>query len=223
MDIFSVNKVFFTFLDYPMSYIEFFGTLLNIACVFLLVKKNIINWFIGILACVAFASLFYQLRLYADLFEQIYFFITGIIGWIMWQRAKCDTPTNTVVKRSSNKYLTWLGISFVAGTVIGYYIITNLNDWLPKYFPDEASYPVIDVSTTVASFQAQIMLTQRRLENWMLWIAVDVVGIWLYWQKEVPFISALYVLFLILAIRGLKEWRDTYANQTQETSTLIHV
>lgn len=199
-----------------MSYIEFFGTLLNIACVFLLVKKNIINWVVGVVACVAFGSLFYQLRLYADLFEQVYFFITGLIGWAMWQRAK-KTPDaqETVIIASDRKYMTWIGATFIGGTVFGYYIITHLNDWLPKQFPDEASYPWIDVATTVASFQAQIMLTQRRLENWMLWIGVDVIGIWLYWKKDVPFISILYVLFLILAIKGHFQWRDTYRRQSE--------
>lgn len=212
MDFFSVNNTMFTFWDYQMSYIEFFGTLLNIACVFLLVKKNIWNWIIGNMAVILFASLFYQVSLYADLFEQVFFFITGAIGYFMW-RQKVKEDTEIQIRSLTTQNWMIVILIFGVGTANGFYIITNLNDWLPNQFPTEASYPLLDTATTVASFIATVLMMKRFLQNWYLWIAVDIIGIWLYWQKDVPFISALYVVFLGLAISGAFKWDNTYYSQ----------
>lgn len=77
----------------------------------------------------------------------------------------------------------------------------------PAVFPEPASYPYLDAGTTVASFVAMALLALRRVESWLWWIALDVVGIGLYWAKDVRFVALLYVLLLGLAVRGLLEWR----------------
>jgi nicotinamide mononucleotide transporter len=73
---FDINTTFFTVLSYPMSYIEFFGTVFNILCVRLVSRNKISNWPIGILGVILYIFLFYQIQLYADLIEQGYFLIT---------------------------------------------------------------------------------------------------------------------------------------------------
>lgn len=73
-------------------------------------------------------------------------------------------------------------------------------------FPEPASYAYLDAATTVMSFAAQILLVQRFIENWYIWIVVDVIGVWLYYVKGVKFIAVLYFIFLILATKGLINW-----------------
>lgn len=214
----DVNNIFFTIFNYPMSYVEFFGTIFNIATVWLLVKKKILNWPVGIVAVILFAALFYQLHLYADLFEQVYYFITGFIGWYMWANSK--KPKNEdekiVVGRNSLKTnLSWL-VGIIVFTAIGSWAMSNINIWLPRFFPEPAALPTLDVLTTVMSFAAQIMLMQKKLENWALWIVVDVIGIGLYWYKGVPFVALLYVIFLGLATQGLFVWYKTYKEEKED-------
>ena len=72
--LFSTNTIMFTVAGYPMSYIEFFGTIFSLWSVWLVTKNNIWNWLIGLFGVVLFALLFWQVRLDADFFEQIYFF-----------------------------------------------------------------------------------------------------------------------------------------------------
>lgn len=72
----DINTTFFTVMGYPMSYIEFFGTIFNIICVYLVARNNIWNWPIGILGVILYIFLFYQIQLYSDLLEQVYFLIT---------------------------------------------------------------------------------------------------------------------------------------------------
>ncbi len=214
----SVNTTFFTILGYQMSYIEFFGTIFNLACVYLLVRKNIWNWPIGIIGVVLFAVLFYQLHLYADLFEQGYYFVTGFIGWYAWAKTRKPRQADEEIIVKLNNLRTnllWLAIIAVF-TAIFTWVMSNVNIWLPSLFPEPAALPFLDVLTTVMSLVAQVLMIQKRLENWVLWIIVDVIAIGLYWYKGIPFVAMLYVVFLVLACMGLRTWFLTYRKDRHE-------
>lgn len=221
MQFFNVNNTFFTIFGYPMSYIEFFGTLFNLWCVYLVMKKHILNWPIGIIGVILFASLFYQVHLYADLFEQWYYFVTGFIGWYAWAKARKPKSQDEeiVVERNSLKTNVYWAIGIGVFTILGTWVMTHLDDWLPRFFPVAASLPLLDTWTTIMSFAAQILMIQKRLENWVLWIVVDIIGIGLYWYKQVPFVALLYVIFLALATNGLITWHKTYRRQSDEKRT----
>lgn len=87
LSLWSVNRTLFTVLNYPMSYVEFFGTLFNLASVYLATRNRVGTWPVGLVGVALFLALFYQLRLYADTFEQVYYILTGFYGWWLWSRA----------------------------------------------------------------------------------------------------------------------------------------
>lgn len=208
LQLFDIQNTFFTILGYQMSYIEFFGTIFNLACVYLVARKHILNWPIGIIGVVLFAALFYQLNLYADLFEQVYYFVTGFIGWYLWIKARKnqEEKEDIVIERNTKRVnIAWIG-GMIVGTIVLTYVMTHLNVWLPKLFPEAASLPLLDTATTVMSFAAQILLVKRRVESWVLWVIVDVIAIGLYWYKQVPLVAILYAIFLVIACNGLITW-----------------
>jgi nicotinamide mononucleotide transporter len=208
-DLLSSDRIFFTFLDYEMSYVEFFGTLLNLASVWLVVRRNVLTWPVGIIGVVLFAALFYQIELYSDFVEQIYFFVTGFYGWWMWShRSIADTNnrTATSVRLLTARLRAAVAATIGAGTLALGALMTNIHELFPRFFPTPAALPFLDAFTTVMSFAAQILMAHRRLESWLLWIVVDVIGIWLYYDRDVIFISLLYAVFLVMAVRGLLEW-----------------
>lgn len=209
----SVNNIFFTIWNYPMSYIEFFGTLFNIWCVYLVAKNKILNWPVGIVGTILFMFLFFQINLYADFFEQIYFLITGFWGWWSWanKNKKINSQEKQIKNIDLKTRIMW-GLIIIIGTIFFGYIIKNINIYLPEFFKEPASFPYLDVFTTIMSFVATIMLIRKEFEAWYLWILVDIIGIALYWVKNVHLISILYVIFLILAIQGLLNWLKIYKN-----------
>jgi hypothetical protein len=75
LDFWSVNNIAFDLIGYPMSYIEFLGTILYLWSVWLVTKQKMLNWAIGIISSLLYMALFYQIRLYSDMFEQLYFII----------------------------------------------------------------------------------------------------------------------------------------------------
>lgn len=209
----SVDNTFFTIIGYPMSYIEFFGTLLNIWCVWLVAKNKILNWPIGILGTILFGFLFLQINLYADFFEQIYFLLTGFWGWYVWTAGKKSPETSKPISQvSPRSRIYWLG-AIIIGTVSLGFFTANLHVLLPQFFTEAASFPFLDSFTTTLSFVATILLIRKEVDAWYLWILVDIIGIVLYWAKDVRLVSILYVVFLILATKGLINWLKTYKQQ----------
>lgn len=214
---FDINNIFFTVIGYPMSYLEFFGTLFNLWCVWLCAKNKILNWPVGIIGVILFFALFYQIRLYSDMFEQVYFFATSVYGWIVWSKmekpgADGKKPEKKISVNGFGTNLIYAGVIGALTIVLGF-AMSRIHLWLPNLFPEAASFPYLDAFTTVMSFAANLLLARRKLENWPLWMAVDIIGIWLYWVKDVKLISILYLIFLILATRGLINWikeRRTY-------------
>src|SRR5688500_1821750 len=88
MSFFDIDNIFFEVLGYPMSYLEFFGTLAGGIAIWLSAKAIVWSWPIGIVNVVMFFFLFYQVQLYPDMFLQIFFFVTNLIGWWRWTHPK---------------------------------------------------------------------------------------------------------------------------------------
>ncbi len=206
----DINNVMFTVWDYPMSYVEFIGTALNIWCVYLASRAKLLNWPVGILASLLFFALFYQIQLYSDMGEQLYFILTGFYGWWMWLKLGSRREQAPSIGRNTGEGNLIYMIVIAVGTLLLMRFMQNIHFYLPALFPEPASYPFWDAFTTVMSFVATILMARGKVECWYLWILVDVIGVWLYSTKGVRFIALEYVIFLVLATRGLFDWRRKF-------------
>ncbi|HXV26465.1 MAG TPA: nicotinamide riboside transporter PnuC [Candidatus Paceibacterota bacterium] len=210
LEFLSVDTVMLTVLGYPMSWIEFFGTVFNLWCVWLVAKNRVLNWPVGIVGILLFGALFWQIRLYADLFEQVYFFVTSLWGWWVWlhprSAGETDIRGELAISGLNRRGYAVYGVVLAVGTVVLTFVTMHLHQWLPGYFPEAASYPLLDSFTTVMSFAATVLMVRRKIESWHLWIAVDIIGIGLYWAKDVHLVSLLYAVFLVNAVNGLIRW-----------------
>lgn len=209
----SVDTTFFTVIGYPMSYLEFFGTVLNVWCVWLTAKNKVLSWPVGIVAVVLFFLLFYEIRLYSDMVEQAYFFMTGFWGWWVWTHPKkeeADAKSELKISHAPAREACIAAAITVVGSLALGFFMTKVHLILPAIFPEPADFPYMDAFTTVLSFVATVLMIRKRVECWYLWILVDIIGIWLYYAKGVKFIALEYVLFLILATNGYFRWRKEY-------------
>jgi nicotinamide mononucleotide transporter len=211
VEFFNINNILFTAFGYQMSYLEFVGTVLTFLSVYLAMKNSLLNWPAAIFSGILFGILFFQIQLYSDFFEQIYYIITSIYGWWLWMRIKKKTESEEVVFYSSIKTRFIYLIIIIIGSIGVGYFMKNINVFLPTLFSAPASFPYLDAFTTIMSFVAQILLAQKRVESWYIWILVDIIGIWLYFVKGVVFISFLYIIFLVLATKGLLTWKQLAA------------
>lgn len=218
----SIENTAFEVFGYPVSYLEFTGTLFNLVSVILIARRNIWTWPAGIIAVSLFFLLFYQARLYSDMFEQVYFFITCIWGWIVWSRAKPAEDTLVGVQFSSRTVLlTAVVVAAILSIVVGRFM-KGIHELIPSFFPGPADLPYLDALTTMASFTATILMIQRRTECWIYWIGVDVIGIGLYAYKELYALSMLYAIFLVLASWGLYLWTRGGRSSEYPSITAAH-
>lgn len=208
---FSVDKIAITVLEYPISYVELFGTILYLASVWLISRRNILTWPVGIISVLLYLTLFYQIRLYSDVLEQIYYLGASVYGWWIWREARQaqqEDQSIAVHYSTSRSIGIAVVVTLIAGIVLGQ-VMSRIHEWLPDLFPQAAAYPHIDALTTMMSFMAMWLMARKRTESWIYWIIVDMIAIWLYYVQEVRFISLLYVVLLGMAIYGFWTWHTS--------------
>lgn len=186
-----------------MSLYEIIGVAFGLLSVYLTVRENIWCWPTGIISVIAFAVLFFEIKLYADMLLQVFFLVTGFQGWYYWLYGGKNRTELPITQLSRSQVLTLAVVLVAAIAIIGYMFDTYT----------DAHIPFWDAAASGMSVIAQILLMRKKLENWYLWIAVDVLSIGIYIYKAVYLTAGLYVVFLALAIGGLLAWRRVFAQQ----------
>jgi nicotinamide mononucleotide transporter len=185
-----------------MSPYEIGGVAFGVLSVWLIARQRVLGWPAGIVNVALFIVVFYQARLYADMGLQVVYVVLCAYGWYAWVRGGPEHGT-LAVHRASTALLGGLGLAGLAGaTLLG----TAL------HYHTDASLPFVDAATTSFSLVAQWLQTRKYLENWVLWIAVDVVYVGMYLYKALFLTAGLYAVFLALAVIGLRGWRRSLAH-----------
>ena len=201
IDIYTIAT---TVLGYELSYLELIGTVSGLICVWLAAKQYILTWPIGLINILCLFIIFYKSNLYADMFLQVYFLIVAIYGWYTWTYHKSIDKNITIL---SNRFRIIITISiFVVSLLMGFYM-ANIHHTLPTIFSQPASFPFLDSFIAIGSVFANIMMARRVLENWILWIIIDVIAVYVYFQKGILFIATLYAIYCWIAWKGFTSWR----------------
>ncbi len=184
---------------YKITYQEWFGVITGALCVYLAVKQNILNWPVSILSVITYIFIFYKAKLYGDAFLQLYFLFTAVYGWYYWNNGekKSLKSRRPIVKVTQQEWFIIIGILMFLGAFAGFL--------LDKY--TDTDVPYYDAFCTIASFIAQFLMTRKKLENWLIWIVVDILYIPLYIHKGLFATAVLYFLFLFIALKGFLDWR----------------
>jgi nicotinamide mononucleotide transporter len=172
-----------------------------LANVWLAVKENMWTWPTGIVGVILYMIINYEAKLYLNAVLQIVYFILSIIGWHEWLRGGVNKTELHVSKTSARAWV---------GCMLSGIVLTGILWWLVK-LTGNSSYPFWDASTTAFSLVGQWMLNEKMLENWIIWIVVDIVYVPLYLAECLPVTALLYAFFCVLCVRGYFEWRRSYA------------
>jgi nicotinamide mononucleotide transporter len=187
-----------------MSPIEAVAALLGLANVSLVARRSIWNYPFGIAMVTLYAWVFFAARLYSDALLQIFYFVVQFYGWWYWLRGKAEEGEVRVELLADQQRLVWIA---------GIALATALWGWL-MHSQTNAAFPWWDASVAMMSVAAQILMSRRYLENWVLWIAVDAVAIPLYAAKGLWITAWLYAVFLAISIFGLVEWSRAWRRRT---------
>ena len=181
--------------------IEFLAVIFTLLSVWLTIKRHVMSWPVGLFAVAFYMLVFWQTKLYSDFGLQFIFFAQGIYGAINWFKNREDQVHTKVEILTHSERLFWL----FSGSVV-YVGVAALMD---RY--TDASVPWIDSFVAVFSLIANWILAKRKIESWVIWIGVDLIYINLFLFKELYWSAGLYAILLLLAIKGLKDWKRCLA------------
>jgi nicotinamide mononucleotide transporter len=190
--------------------LEIAGVITGLLCVYLAAKNNIWNWPFAAISVIIYIFIFFEARLLADMGLQFYFLGMNIYGWWYWsQRAPSEKKIPVArIKKSE------AGLSVVAIVVFTFILGSLL-----KY--TTASFPYLDSFCTACSLVAQVFLARKVLENWLIWIFVDIIYVGVYTFKDLHLTALMYAVYVAIALMGYIDWRKEARHKKQEIDDQI--
>ena len=189
-----------------MDPVELLAVVMTLVGIALTIKEKISCWPVAIVGILAYFIVFMRARLYADAALQPIYVVQNIYGWWYWakggERGQGQAP---IVVLSWPKRVAWLVGTAIVSLVVG----AGLARWT------NAAVPYADASLSTTSLVANWLLARKVLENWLLWIAVNVGYVILFWKKHLLLSAGLYVVLLALAAGGLIEWQRSRGRQRE--------
>ncbi|MEM7550618.1 MAG: nicotinamide riboside transporter PnuC [Bacteroidota bacterium] len=179
--------------------LEIIGLVFGLANVTLLIKKSILNWPAGLVYVIASLILFWNIKLYADFGLHIIYLFLNVYGWYFWVVSKSNNIEHSISTNSRQKNSLFLLFSITGTFVLGFF--------LSKF--TDASLPYWDSATSVFSITGIWLTAKKKLESWYYWFAVDVTAACIYWVKDIPFYSFLYLIYIGMAIVGYYSWKKS--------------
>lgn len=176
---------------------ELFGFITGVLNVWLVTRENIWSWPIGVLNALFYMVVFSRAGLYSDTGLQFFFLTLSLYGWWHWLRGGLQQTPVVVTHTSRRLAAVLLPLGLIAWVVLA--VVTSR---IPG-----AALPVLDAALVATSLVAQWMMTRKLLENWLLWIAVDVIYVGLFINRGLHLTAVLYAVFLGLAVLGYVQWR----------------
>ncbi len=220
---FSIKNVLWHFNlgnGYDLSYIEAVGTIFGLLCIWYASLEKRINFYFGLVNVILFAIIFYQIQLYANLLLQVFFFVMNTYGLYVWGKVS-DNDSNLNIRWLSKQMLiitTFLSIIFIS--LLALYVnqffnlltmvsVKLMQVLMPNLITPALQadpYPFMDAAITVLSVVAMVQMTRKLVENWLLWVLIDVMSIILYTKQGVYFMALEYVVLTFIALNGSVMW-----------------
>ena len=182
-----------------MSWTEAAAAAITLISVYLSARQNIWSWPTAIVNVGLYTFVFFATGLYSDMGLQVVYLVLSVYGWYEWLHGGAHRSRLHVSRATPRAWIVSGSIAIVFWIVWGRYMSTLRG----------VSLPYIDAGLATLSLVAQWMMTRKILENWIVWVAVDVVYIGMFLYKSLVLTAGLYAVFLVLSLMGYFQWRRT--------------
>jgi len=183
--------------------VELIAVAFGLVSVYLSARERIASWPTAIVNVAIFFVLFWRAKLYADAVLQLVYLGLSVYGWYEWLFGGAQHTRLKVSRASRRLWMMVVPLFLVVGLGLGA-LLDRFTDSPVPYF---------DAMLTSASLIAQWMMTRKLLENWLIWIAADLVYVPLFIARGLPLTAVQYAVFLALAAMGYRGWRASLRAQ----------
>ncbi|WP_426445258.1 nicotinamide riboside transporter PnuC [Siccibacter colletis] len=206
---------------YDLSWIEAVGTVAGLLCIWLASLEKTINYAFGLVNVTLFAIIFFQIQLYASLLLQIFFFAANVYGWYAWTRTTGQDEAVLQIRwLPMPKALTWIAacvvaiglmtvfidpvFSFLTRTAVSLMQAVGISVAMPQLQPD--AFPFWDSCMMVLSIVAMILMTRKYVENWLLWVVINLISVAIFTLQGVYAMALEYLILTFIALNGSRMW-----------------
>lgn len=189
------------------SWIELMAVITGLLYLVLATRESQWCWLFAAISTSLYVVILYQAELFSEMLLQFYYLFMAGYGFYAWKKGE---------KQANNLQISWLGFRWNAALILT--ILAGsvaLGFFMANFAP--AKLPYVDAFTTVGALVTTWMVTRKLMENWIYWIVIDSVGVWIYWQRELHLTALLFALYVVLVIIGLIKWSKIY-NSHRETA-----
>ena len=196
-----------------LPWLELIAMLLSLAYVILAAKGSLWCWPAAFISTALYTIIFYDVLLLMDSALNAYYLLMAVYGYWQWSKNTGNKQGVSTDLSIVSWSLTWhikvcLGLAVVAAT-LGY-VMANFTP---------AAFPYLDTFTTVYAIFATYLVAQKVLENWLYWIVIDLVSIYLYIEKGLIPTTVLFIIFVVVACYGYVKWSKSLTNQQTLTTS----
>jgi len=189
------------FIDWAFSNkVELLGTLFGLIYVWLSIRQSLHTWTAGIITSLLYCWVFFEAKFYAGMGLQGYYLIISIYGLWSWRRGGENSSEGETLHVSCTKVNLWVKL-FILNlfvTLLMYYLLSRYTD---------SPIPFGDAFTTSLSIIATWMLARKKIEQWLIWIFIDLISSGLYLYRGLYPTVFLFMVYTVMAVIGYYEWR----------------
>ena len=183
--------------------LETLAVFLGIGYLLLAMRESSLCWYCAFFSTALYVWIFGDVSLYMESALNVYYMAMAVYGWLQWQRGGADKSGVKIIRWTSKQHILGVVIILAASITSGYLLSSNT----------AAKLPYLDSFTTWGSVFTTIMVAQKVLENWLYWIVINSVSIYLYIDRGLDQTAAMFFLYLVLATIGFLTWKKAYDTQ----------
>jgi len=184
----------FSNLNFNWSIIESLAVFFSLIYVILAAKENIWCWGAALISVSLYVYICYTAKLYPETGLQIFYLIMAVIGYLTWNKKSKEE----IKEWSEFKHLIIIVLGALFSFIMGFYFFTYT----------ESAMPIIDSITTVFSVIATYMVVKKVLRNWLYWIVIDLLSVYMYFHRDLHLTSLLFVAYATIAVFGYISWSN---------------
>ena len=182
--------------------VEAIAVCLAVAYLILAAQENLWCWACAFVSSVLYTWVFWSVNLYMEAALNVFYVVMAVVGWWQWRKGQDESSFGIST-------LHWQKHLLLLGAMLG---LAACNGWLMVRFTD-AAWPFVDSFTTWASIITTFLVVRKVLENWLYWLLIDSISIWLYFDRGLYLTVLLFAVYLVIVVFGYINWRRDWLKQ----------
>ncbi len=187
-----------------MSGWELLAVVLGVAYLLLAMRESLWCWYAAFASTAIFLVLFWRVNLLMESALQVYYLVMAVYGWWQWQHGDDSNRGLTISRWTRQRHIMAITAILVAALISGALL----------HHYTQAAMPYLDSFTTWGAVLTTWMVARKILENWLYWLVIDSVSIFLYVNRELYLTALLFIVYLVIAVFGYRKWLLHYRTQS---------